>query len=127
MIKTKFRQPYSASGKTTLKKDAITGVYIIKENGKIVYIGVSRRNIYKTLYRHFESWNHPVQDVTSYCMGTHKYTYRVVFCSSLQAHVLEKILIKKLKPRDNRHKHPDYIIKDYRKKIYDQYLKTPSI
>jgi len=127
MIKTKFKQPYNAAGNTTLLKDYKTGVYIIKENGKVVYIGVSLRNIYKTLYRHFENWNHANQDVTCYDIDSKKYTYRVVFCTESQAHVLEKILIKKLKPRDNRHKHESYAIEKYRKQVYNMYLSTPSI
>ncbi len=127
MIKTKFKSPYTPSGSTTLTKDDKTGVYIIKENGKVVYIGVSLRNIYKTLYRHFENWIHSKQDVTNYDINAHKYSYRVVFCTPSQAHVLEKILIKKLKPRDNRHKHESYAIEKYRKQVYNMYLSTPSL
>ena len=36
-----------------------TGVYIIKEkgkDGKVKYVGYSSRNVYKTSYRHFQSW-----------------------------------------------------------------------
>lgn len=36
------------------KKSA--GVYFIKENGVIVYIGFSGTCLYSTLYRHFQQW-----------------------------------------------------------------------
>lgn len=128
MIKTKFLKPYTHTGKTTLKFPAQkSGVYLIKENTKIVYIGSSRKNLYKTLFRHFENWNHKAQEVTNYNTNIKKYTYRAVFCSAIQAHILEKVLIKKMNPRDNKHTHSEFNINMYAKRLYDLYSKTPAI
>ncbi len=126
MIKTKFISAYN-KGKTVLKLPRHrSGVYLIKENDKLVYIGVSLKNLYKTVYRHFETWNHPTQDVTVYnTSGKKKYKFKAVFCSAIQAHTLEKVLINKLKPRDNKHTHTDFVINTYAQKIYDLYTKTP--
>jgi len=127
MQKLKFLPPYNKSGKTTFPESIKkSGVYLIKENNKIVYIGCSRKNLYKTVYRHFEKWEHPSQDVITY-MNTcnKKYTFRAIYCSVLQAQTLEKVLINKLKPRDNRHTHSDLVIDEYARKIYSLYTKTP--
>ena len=98
----KYIQPYTADGKTKFPERGKTGVYLIKENNKIVYIGYSMNDLYKTMYRHFQTWNHSGQEVVSYNhKGNDIYTVRVVYCSPAQASRLEKYLIKKHKPRDN--------------------------
>ena len=127
MQKLKFLAPYNKFRKTTFPESIKkSGVYMIKENNKIVYIGCSRKNLYKTVYRHFENWNHPAQDVVTFNVnGKKKYTFRVIYCSVLQAQTLEKVLINKLKPRDNRHTHSDLVIDEYARKIYSLYTKTP--
>jgi len=126
MIKTKFIKTY-VKGKTALKFPLRrSGVYLIKENKTLVYIGVSLKNFYKTLYRHFEKWEHPSQDVISYSNTCKKkYTFRAIYCTALQAHTLEKILIQKLKPRDNRHTHTEFKMDPAALKIYNLYIKTP--
>jgi hypothetical protein len=102
---TKFLPPYTDNGKTTFR--ALTwqrpGVYIIKENGKIVYIGHSRTNLYKTLYRHFQQWDHPAQKVTTYAgrMNSNTYTVRVILTTAARAPQLEGYLVNKYEPRDN--------------------------
>ncbi len=127
MQKLKFLPPYNKSGKTTFPESIKkSGVYLIKENNRIVYIGCSRKNLYKTVYRHFENWNHPDQDVISFNVnGKKKYTFSAIYCSVLQAQTLEKVLINKLKPRDNRHTHSDLFIDEYGRKIYKLYKQTP--
>ena len=104
MKKYKSFPPYLANGKTTFpgtKNKA--GVYQIFESGKLVYIGFSGFNLYRTLYRHFEKWNHRSQPVVTYenKMKRFNYTVRVTICTALQAEKLERLLIKKYKPRDN--------------------------
>lgn len=124
MKKFKFLPPYKSPGKTnfpqTQKK---SGVYIIKEDNKIVYVGMSGTNLYRTLYRHFEAWKHKYQEVTTYQsrLKLHKYTVRVIFCTSNQAARLERILIKKIKPRDNDVKYENYKIEFQDNKIYNSY------
>ena len=98
----KFIAPYTADGKTKFPDRGKTGVYVIKENNKTVYVGYSENDLYKTMYRHFQTWNHRSQEVVSYnAKGNDNYTVRVIYCTPAQAGRLEKYLIKKHKPRDN--------------------------
>ena len=104
----KFLPPYKKDGKTNFPETMNrTGVYLIKENGKIVYVGFSGYNLYKTMYRHFQRWRHKTQEVVSYRddMKSKDYTVRIVFCTTKQAAALEKALIKKHRPRDNEMKY----------------------
>lgn len=100
----KFTEPYIKPGRTTFPETRDhAGVYIIKEDGKVVYVGFSGYSVYKTMYRHFQTWNHRFQKVISYAsrMKRHRYTVRPIICSGKQAYALEKRLIKKYHPRDN--------------------------
>lgn len=130
MKKFKYLPPYKASGKTnfpeTQKK---SGAYLIKENGKIVYVGMSGVNLYKTLYRHFQIWNHRHQPVVTYVhkLHRHKYTVRVILCTPKQAARLEKALILKYKPRDCREKYQLYKPDAYDKKVIQTYEAEPVI
>ncbi|MDP2059608.1 MAG: hypothetical protein Q8J97_07705, partial [Flavobacteriaceae bacterium] len=84
MKKFKFLPPYKSPGKTSFPETQNrSGCYIIKENNKIVYVGMSARNLYKTLYRHFEHWSHKLQEVITYKtrLTKHKYTVRVILCT----------------------------------------------
>jgi hypothetical protein len=104
MKKFKFLPPYRKEGKTTFPATRNrAGVYLIKEGERLVYIGMSGGNLYRTLYRHFEAWSHPSQEVTTYQsrMKKHRYTVRVVLCTPGQAVRLERALIVKHRPRDN--------------------------
>lgn len=76
------------------------GVYLIKENGKLVYIGAGA-NVYKTALRHFEPHISSGQRYADK-MGKNDYTIRVVLTNTkTQAFKLENALINKHKPRDN--------------------------
>lgn len=100
MKKSEFLPPY-IDGKTTFR-DAVNkaGVYLIKNSAKeIVYVGYSRNNLYRTLYRHFQKWDDSQQPRVTY--SKHGYTVRVIITTPDQATRLEKYLIKKMKPRDN--------------------------
>lgn len=111
---TRFYTPYLAGGKTRFAGlQGKTGIYIIRENKKIVYIGYSSRNLYKTMYRHFQSWNHKQQEVVTYAnkLSRHRYTVRVVTCEKAAAIKLERALIIKHKPRDNDVKYNSYTMK----------------
>lgn len=105
----KFAPPYrpgktKGSQRTTFPETRDhAGVYIIKEDGKIVYVGFSSYSVYKTMYRHFQEWNHRFQEVVSYAsrLGRHKDPVRPILCTDRQAYALEKRLIRKYHPRDN--------------------------
>jgi hypothetical protein len=94
-------------------------VYLIKENDKLVYVGVSTVDLYKTLYRPFQTWTdtnyrtqkvRPASDRVTYKerMKRKRYTVRIVFCTPKQAERLEKMLIIKYQPRDNAIKYESY-------------------
>lgn len=113
-VKLRARAPYRADGKTTLSGIAgKAGVYIIRENGKIVYVGYSATNIYRTMYRHFQKWNHSQQEVVTYesRMKANKYSVQVTICSPGKAEKLERALVKKHEPRDNSNKYEQYKLK----------------
>lgn len=124
MKKFKFLPPYSKPGKTNFPATRNrSGVYLIKENAKLVYVGMSGSNLYRTLYRHFEAWTHSLQDVVTYQsrLKRHKYTVRVVFCTPAQALRLEKVLIIKNRPRDNSNKYQNHEIDFRDEKIEHEY------
>lgn len=102
--KTRFVKPYNSKGKTNIPGiRGKSGVYLIKDaKGEIVYVGHSKSNLYKTLYRHFQSWDDPTQVRVTY--PKQGYTVRVVLTSVARSKWLETALIDKLQPKDNPHK-----------------------
>lgn len=116
--------PYRADGRTTFPETVKkSGTYIIKENNIVVYVGYSAKNLYKTLYRHFQTWNHSQQEVVSYrdYIKTRTYTVRVILCTPNQAERLEKVLILKYQPRDNTNKYENYKLTMSLKKLASDY------
>jgi len=103
MKRSEFLPPYTDEGKTTFA-DARgqSGVYLIKNSAKeIIYVGYSRNNLYRTLYRHFQTWNDREQPRITYSK-TGGYTVRVILTTPQQAERLEKYLVKRYQPRDNK-------------------------
>lgn len=84
------------------------GVYKIYENTKLVYVGSSTTNLYKTILRHFQKWNDTKQiRRISYKnrIGKRSYTFRVELmpkASDKEIELKEYRLIKRYKPRDNK-------------------------
>lgn len=127
MKKSKFLEPYRPTGKATFNNiDKKSGIYLIKENNTIVYIGYSGTNLYKTMYRHFQQWKHRSQEVVTYAGKRHKYTVRVVLCTPAQAARLERALIVKHQPRDNKQKYDSLLFGTRDKKIVITYADTPE-
>lgn len=122
----KFRPPYQKNGKTTFPERERPGVYIIKEDNKIVYVGFSSNNLYRTMYRHFQRWHHRFQPVVTYSnrIKEKAYTVRVIYCTPKQADKLEKMLIKKYQPRDNDLSYIDYEPTNYDTNLVDDYFNT---
>lgn len=123
----KFIPPYHPkTGKPNFPERGKTGVYLIKEDKDIVYIGYSGKDLYKTMYRHFQTWNHTGQEVVSYADRLKKgnYTVRIVYCTPKQADALEKALIKKHKPRDNGAKYESLKLLAYDRNALDVYHST---
>ncbi len=111
MKKYKLIEPYKKDNKTNLAFTiGKSGVYLIYKKGstKPVYIGQSGSDIYKTITRHFQSWEDSTQIRITY--PKFGYMVRVVFCTKLQALKLEKALIIKHKPQDNPSKYLNYTL-----------------
>jgi len=103
------------------------GVYLIKHNNEIVYIGYSAGSLYKTVTRHFQSWNDRHQVRVTYPQ-TEAYKIRIVYTrTGTQAAHLERALILKYKPKDNPNKYDSYLFSDSEKDlIHEQYDQTEA-
>jgi len=117
-----IKKPYNTKGQSNFgyTKNK-SGVYVIRENGKPVYVGVSTTNLYRTMHRHFQVWNHRGQEVVTYVkkLKRNSYTVSVALCAPGAALRLEKALQKHLKPRDSQ---PDnYVMTPAEKKAYNEY------
>lgn len=103
-----FVKPYYLNGKgkrayLSQKKFKVPGVYIIKENDIVVYIGMSKSDVWRSLYRHFQEWNDWRRERITYkhLMQQHKYEVSVIRTTPFDASQLETVLIQKYRPRDN--------------------------
>lgn len=85
-----------------LKQNKSSGVYVIRRrsSGEVVYIGESHTGqIYKTMTRHFQSWNLPGESGKTYSRGTHEVA--VIVTPPGRAVAEQDDLITRLAPRDN--------------------------
>ena len=100
MIKSRFTLPYK-NGKPVFTAQR-SGAYLIfdKKINKIVYVGYSGYNLYKTLYRHFQSWVSE-QYRALYNKNNKDILVRVIYTTPKRSKQLEKLLIEKYLPRDN--------------------------
>jgi len=121
--KTKLKKPYNENGKTNFKIRHKAGVYLIFKAGEIRYIGFSRTDVYKALYRHFQTWKDPIQQRITY-KNIKGIKVRVVYCNTPKdADRLEKALIIKMQPPDNIDKYWINNETDEKEnKIYSEYL-----
>lgn len=126
MRKSRFIQPYKKKRTSFPETKGKSGVYLIKENDKLVYVGYSGNNLYRTMYRHFESWSHKSQEVVTYAGKLrNRYLVRVILCTAAQAARLERMLIIKHLPRDNENKYRNYQLDLRDKKVYQEYTSIP--
>jgi excinuclease UvrABC nuclease subunit len=103
MKKSKYVVIYPSPGKTAINKlRGKSGVYFIKKRGdtKPRYVGRSGSDLYKTITRHFQSWNDRTQERVTYPQKN-IYLVRVILCSPKDAAFLELMYILKNKPKDN--------------------------
>lgn len=120
----KFIPPYDQDGNTNFRfTNKKAGVYIIKKAGEIVYVGYSGTNLYRTMYRHFQSWFDVHQQRTVY-KHIAEITIRVIITTPTQAARLEKYLVVKYQPIDNTNKYNDYILKNADYDAGENYLDT---
>jgi Uri superfamily endonuclease len=84
------------------------GVYVIKEDGIIVYVGMTNYCLQNVLYRHFQAWNPDRRGVhyrVSYFDRKDYLKYEVAAITefkNISIENTEKLLILKHLPRDNR-------------------------
>ena len=120
--KSRWKQPYS-EGRTNFPLRDKSGVYLIREGRRLVYVGRSATDLYKTLYRHFQSWRDEKQIRISY--SRNNFTVRVIYWTAAQAQRLERALIVKYIPRDNPEKYEQYTLDLKDKKIVKAAEVTP--
>lgn len=131
-----FQNPYiGLRGKQRIagiKRDTkkpTPGVYIIKQYGVIVYVGYSRTDVWKVLYRHFQQWT----DIRWLAYGIWERKaiypgdkdrwgdYEVAIYptdTSGIAEILERTLICELNPRDNSQKYWAYTMPEEEESRY---------
>ncbi len=104
--RTKYAPPYQGT-RATYSTRQRPGVYLIKQGSDLAYVGYSATDVYKALYRHFQTWNDPGRDRITYDRDA--VTVRVIYTrTGRQAAELEKALILAKQPRDNPHKWNGY-------------------
>lgn len=107
MKASKYFKPYfkTAKGKEkcSLNNEFTkkAGAYLIRDadSKEPLYVGMSKTNIYRTLYRHFQSWTD----------GQHRVTFkkfndvevRIIETTATEAARVERFLIRKTKPSKN--------------------------
>jgi len=103
MNRTKYLPPYTATGRTTFPARRRPGVYVIKRAGRLRYIGFSTVDVYKALYRHFQTWNDRSRPDPRVVYRNHAdVRVRVIYTDSAsQAARLERALIIRFRPPDN--------------------------
>ena len=116
--RTRLHRPYNDDGSTAFPARNVPGCYLIyRESDDITgptyqlrYVGYSGKDVYKALYRHFQTWNDRQVDRGE---RSERIVYkvrsdirvRVIYCrSAAQASELEKALILKYRPKDNHDK-----------------------
>ena len=96
----KARTVYKEPGKPNLKRfSGLSGVYIIYREGlkSPDYIGYSGSDLYKTITRHFQSWNDPTQVRVTFTQSE-KRKVKILLCTPAKAAKIEALLIAKFRP-----------------------------
>lgn len=128
LYRSKWFAPYK-NGKSQLspKYYKSPGVYIIKskKTNKPIYVGYSANNLKRTLYRHFQKWNHRYQNTTTYDPA--KYVVRIYRTGSKTANRYEKYLIDKLKPKGNKNKYPSLFEQGEKEQPYNDFWNSVQV
>lgn len=127
MKATKWVHPYNENNKPAIKSSwKKSGVYIIKKDGVIVYVGQSGYNLYKTMYRHFQSWDTAQTRATYQAKGNKRKNIkvRVIYCTPQQAERLERVLCKKYNPKDMKYKYAQLDLDFNDKRVAKTYKDT---
>lgn len=124
LYKQRKAKPYKIINgvkKTTFNIRNVPGVYLIYENDFLVYVGYSQSNLYKTMYRHFQSWKTSKQYRAVY--DADKILVRVIYTKTgTKAKKLETALIIKYKPRDNANIYNLFETDEKEEKVFAEYI-----
>lgn len=129
--RTKALPPYDKEGRTSFPTRNVPGVYLIYRVKEFItgntkelrYVGFSRKDVYKALYRHFQAWNDRqveagMREPRTVFKLRHNVVVRVIYCrTAAQAVELEKALIIKHRPPDNPDKLELYTLTDHGKEL----------
>lgn len=135
--RTRLLKPYKEDGSTTFPARNLPGCYLIYKAGGLIsehslrYVGYSGRDVYKALYRHFQTWNdrqvargERTERITYDPPGA--YRVRVVYTrTAAQARELEKALILANAPPDNPDKLDGYLLTPHGEKLADKAEDAP--
>ena len=92
------------------------GIYFIWKKDELLYIGHSKTNVIRAMYRHFYTWNNKQQTRVTYTGDISGIYVNLIPLNSADIAVqMEKALIMALKPKDNEDKFRnlmDQIIED---------------
>lgn len=124
LVVEKKRTPYNANGKTNFNIRNKPGVYVIYQNGIIVYVGFSFKDVYKALYRHFQKWKDKTQQRIVFD-DLKSILVRVIYCKSgAKAKSLEGALIIKHRPELNINKYDGFITDEKEKALLKELDET---
>lgn len=103
MKKSRIVPVYNADGSTNVAATrGKVGVYIIYDsNNNVEYVGHSASDLYKTLTRHFQTWNDGLNKQYRAKFNKFDYYVRVIICPKSKVLDLEAALILKYKPARN--------------------------
>ena len=107
-MENNWQPPYIGSV-STQKVFGKKGVYLIRElpSKQIVYVGMSKSNLWKALYRHFQSWN----DYRCRRVVYHdrdRYEVKTLVLEQGEVDRYERSLIREFLPRDNADMYEDF-------------------
>lgn len=128
LYRSKWFRPYK-KGKTILPNKYYdrAGVYVIrsKQTKKPIYVGYSSNNLKRTLYRHFQIHNDRYS--RRFVYDKNKYEVRIYRTGAKTANRLEKFLIDKLKPKNNRAKYPSLFEQGEQEYPYANFFQQYSV
>ena len=128
IAKDKLKPPFYIDGKTSFSLQNISGVYMIYEDGKLVYIGYSKKDVYKALYRHFYPYREKPKQERKYWKDTKNIKVRVIYTNTPgRAENLEIALIQKYKPKLNTVQYKAWLPNQKEKSILEIYENSNDI
>jgi excinuclease UvrABC nuclease subunit len=127
VYKQKLQRPYKkGTNKCTFDIRNYPGVYMIYSDSKeLLYVGYSGSDVYKALYRHFQSWNDKRQIRVTF--NPDKVKVKLTYTNTgKEASDLETALIIKYQPKKNPQKYIDYTTEPAEAKMLESFEEAPT-